>query len=159
MLQRIQTNLVAVIECARAVLPTMLRQKAGQIINVASIAGLIATPSNPVYCASKHGVVGFSEALRRDLLGTGVRVSCFCPGFTPSEISPMLQERAEGKPGRYIPGLMPVAYVAERIAKLIRHPRRLVVIPPSWRVLVWLANLCPWLVDLVTPVYKRMGRE
>ena len=158
-LQRIQTNLVAVIECARAVLPVMLRQKAGQIINVASIAGLIATPSNPVYCASKHGVVGFSEALRRDLLGTGVRVSCFCPGFTPSEISPRLQAHIDGKPGSYIPGLMPVSYVAERIARLIRHPRRLVVVPPSWRLLVWLAQLCPWLVDWATPIYKRISRE
>jgi short-subunit dehydrogenase len=155
--QRIHTNLVAVIELAQAVLPVMLRQKSGHIINVASIAGLIATPGNAVYCAGKFGVVGFSDALRRDLLGTGVNVSAFCPGFIPTEISPVLQAHVEGKPARYIPGLMPVSYAADQLARLIRRPRRRLIIPRSWIVLVWLANLCPWLVDWVSPVYKARG--
>jgi short-subunit dehydrogenase len=153
--QRIHTNLIAVIECAQAVLPTMLRQGSGHIINVASIAGLIATPGSAVYCAGKFGVVGFSDALHRDLLGTGVRVSAFCPGYTPSEISPILQAHAEGRPNaRYVPGLMPVSYVADQIARLIRRPRRQVVIPKSWRVLVFMAFLFPKLVDWLSPVFK-----
>ena len=157
--QRIHTNLTAVIECAQAVLPVMLGQKAGHIINVSSIAGLVATPGSAIYCAGKFGVVGFSDALHRDLLGSGVRVSAFCPGFTPSEISPILRAHAEGRPeARYVPGLMPVSYVAEQIAGLIRRPRRRLIVPPSWRVLVWLAYLCPWLVDWLTPVFKRKGK-
>jgi short-subunit dehydrogenase len=157
--QRIHTNLIAVIELAQAVLPVMLRQKAGHIINVASIAGLIATPGNAVYCAGKFGVVGFSDALRRDLLGTGVRVSAFCPGFIPTEISPILQAHAEGKPAPYVPGLMPVSYAADQLARLIRRPRRMLIIPRSWTALVWLANLCPWLVDWVSPVFKAKGNN
>jgi short-subunit dehydrogenase len=157
--QRLHTNLIAVIECAQAVLPVMLRQQSGHIINVSSIAGLVATPGSAVYCASKFGVIGFTDALHRDLLGTGVRVSAFCPGFTPSEISPILQAHAEGQPGaRYVPGLMPVSYVADQIARLIRRPRLHLIVPPSWRVLVWLALLFPGLVDLLAPVFKSKGR-
>lgn len=157
--QRIHTNLIAVIDCAQAVLPVMLRQRAGHIINVSSIAGLIATPGSALYCASKFGVIGFSDALHRDLLGTGVRVSAFCPGFTPTEISPILQAHAEGRPDApYVPGLMPVSYVADQIARLIRRPRLRMVVPPSWRVLVVLAFMFPWLVDWLAPVFKSKGK-
>jgi short-subunit dehydrogenase len=95
----VHINLIAVIECAQAVLPIMLRQKSGHIINVASMAGLIATPGGTVYSASKFGVNGFSDALRRELHGSGVQVSAFCPGYTPSEISPQLKSISEGRPG------------------------------------------------------------
>lgn len=157
--QRIHTNLVAVIECTQAVLPVMLDQKAGHIINVSSIAGLIATPGSAVYCAGKYGVVGFSDALYRDLLGSGVHVSAFCPGFTPTEISPILRAHADGKPDApYVPGLMPVEYVADQLARLIRRPRRRVVIPKSWRVLVWLGMQFPILVDWLSPVFKAKGK-
>jgi short-subunit dehydrogenase len=157
--RRIHTNLIAVIECAQAVLPVMLRQKAGHIINVASISGLIATPGSTIYCASKFGVIGFSDALYRELLGTGVRVSAFCPGYTPTEITPELKAHAEGRPdARYVPGLMPVSYVAEQIARLIRRPRLRMVVPPSWNVLVALALMFPWLVDLLAPAFKLKGK-
>ncbi|MBE3066121.1 MAG: SDR family oxidoreductase, partial [Chloroflexi bacterium] len=62
----IHINLIAVIECAQVVLPVMLHQKSGHIINVASMAGLIATPGSTIYSATKFGVNGFSDALRRE---------------------------------------------------------------------------------------------
>ena len=104
------------IGCAQAVLPVMLRQKTGHIINVASIAGLIALPGSIIYSATKFAVVGFSDALRRELYGTGIHVSAFCPGFTPSEINPELKAIVEGKADLPFPGLMPVSYVANQIA-------------------------------------------
>jgi short-subunit dehydrogenase len=156
----ISLNLSAVIECAQAVLPVMLRQKSGHIINVASIAGLVGVPSSTIYCATKFGVNGFSDALRRELLGTGIAVSAFCPGFTPSEISPDLKAIAEGKPGaprRF--GLMPVTYVADQITHLIRHPKRQVIIPPSWKFLVLIAFLFPGLADLLIHQFVSMEKK
>jgi short-subunit dehydrogenase len=151
----IHINLVAIIECARAVLPAMLHQESGHIINVASIAGLIATPGSSIYSASKFGVNGFSDALHREMLGTGIRVSAFCPGFTPSEISPQLKAIAEGRPDApSFPGLMPVTYVADQIARLIRRPRLRVIIPPSWKFLVILAFLFPGLADILLPLFQ-----
>src|SRR5665648_49322 len=141
-INKVNTNLVAVMMCARAVLPAMLTQKSGHIINNSSIAGLVAVAT--VYSATKYGVVGFSDALRRELLKTGVNVSAFCPGFTPSEFSTNLRAHAEGRPDAPgYPGLMPVSYVADQVAWLMDHPRRIHVIPRSWRLLVLTAYLFP----------------
>jgi short-subunit dehydrogenase len=146
----IHTNLVAVIDAAQVVLPVMLRQKAGHIINTASIGGLVATPRTSIYSATKAGVIAFSDALRRELLGTGVHVSAFCPGFTPSELTPGLQALVDHSPDapKY-PGLMPTSYVADQVAGLIRRPRRILVIPKRFRPLVLGASLFPGLTDLV----------
>lgn len=154
----IHTNLTAVIEVAQAVMPVMLRQKSGHIINVASLAGVIAMPGSSIYCATKYGVNGFSDALRRELRGTGIKVSAFCPGFTPSEINPSLKAIAEGQPGaRHPPGLMPVTYVADQVAQLIRHPQSRVVIPYSWRLLVIFAFFFPGLIDIFLPLF--LGKD
>ena len=151
----VAVNLTAVIECSQAVLPTMLRQKAGHIINVASIEGLIATPGSSVYCATKFGVFGFSDALRRQLRGSGVHVSAVCPGYTPSEITPRLKAIVDGSPDAvHHPGLMPVAYVADQIAKLVRHPRRMLVLPRSWSMLATAAFLFPGLADRFVLSFK-----
>ena len=145
----VSTNLVAVIECARAVLPPMIAQRSGHIINVASLAGLVGLPTGSVYSATKFGVVGFSEALGREVRRKGIHVTAFCPGFVATPFSPELQAIAEGRrPSHARPGVMPVGYVAGRIAWLARHPRRLDIIPRSWRILVIAARAWPGLVDL-----------
>jgi short-subunit dehydrogenase len=147
---QIHVNFTSVIECAQAVLPTMLKQRSGHIINVSSLAGLVGTPGGTIYSATKFGVNGFSEALHRELLGTGVHVSAFCPGFTPSEITPSLKAIAEGSPNApRIPGLMPITYVADQVARLIQRPRLRVTIPPSWRILIVGAYFFPGLADMV----------
>lgn len=149
----VNTNLVAVMMCAHAVLPVMLKQKNGHIINNSSIAGLVAVST--VYSATKYGVVGFSDSLRRELLKTGVNVSALCPGFTPSEFSANLRRHVEGHSNapRY-PGLMPVSYVADQVAWLMNHPRRIHVIPKSWRMLVLIADLFPGLADWLVPMFR-----
>lgn len=156
----IHINLTAVIECAQAVLPVMLRQKSGHIINVSSIAGLIATPGTSIYCATKFGLNGFTDALHRELLGSGVRVSAFCPGYTPSEISPDLKAIAEGQPDApRLPGLMPITYVADQVARLIYRPRLRVIIPRSWKILAILAFLFPSLADTLIPLFQAKKKE
>jgi uncharacterized protein len=154
----IHVNLIAVIECAQMVLPVMLRQKSGHIINVASIAGLVAT--RPVYSASKFGVNGFSDALRHEMHGSGIFVSAFCPGFTPTEINPELKAIAEGRESAtHIPGLMPVTYVADQIARLIHHPRRRVIVPHSWSILVVVAFLFPNIADMLLPIFLKKEKK
>lgn len=133
----------------------MLRQKSGHIINVASIAGLIGVPGSTVYCATKFGVNGFTDALHRELLGTGIHVSAFCPGYTPTEISPELKAIAEGRPDApKVPGLMPISYVADQIARLIEHPRLRVVIPKTWQPLPFIADLFPALADKLIQLFQ-----
>jgi short-subunit dehydrogenase len=69
-----QVNLVAVVHLTARLLPGMVARGAGKVVNNASISGYTALPGASTYAAAKHGVVGFSEALRRELRGTGVSV-------------------------------------------------------------------------------------
>jgi NADP-dependent 3-hydroxy acid dehydrogenase YdfG len=73
-------NLRAVMVTCRAVLPIMIRQRRGTIINVASVAAQRAIPGAAVYTASKAGVVGFSRVLAEELRSEGVRVGVLVPG-------------------------------------------------------------------------------
>jgi 3-oxoacyl-[acyl-carrier protein] reductase len=90
----LETNLKGVFFACRAVLPNMKQKGRGHIINVASIAGKVGTPNRAIYCASKFGVVGLSEALAQEVREQGVRVSVLCPGSTNTTFSP---KELEGK--------------------------------------------------------------
>jgi NAD(P)-dependent dehydrogenase (short-subunit alcohol dehydrogenase family) len=94
----IETNLRGIFFTCRYVLPSMIERKRGHIINVASIAGKLGSANRAVYCASKFGVVGFTESLAEEVRQYGVRASVICPGstdtrFSPSETSGKARER------------------------------------------------------------------
>jgi NADP-dependent 3-hydroxy acid dehydrogenase YdfG len=76
----LNVNLRAVMVCCRTVLPIMIRQHCGTIINVASIAAQRPIPGAAVYTATKAGVVGFSRVLAEELRSDGVRVGVLIPG-------------------------------------------------------------------------------
>jgi NADP-dependent 3-hydroxy acid dehydrogenase YdfG len=77
---QIQVNLTGVIQVTRAVLPHMIERRKGSIINMASLAGFVATPTYTVYAATKFGLRGFSDALRREVGVWGIKVSVIYPG-------------------------------------------------------------------------------
>ncbi|ARV58021.1 ketoacyl reductase [Nostocales cyanobacterium HT-58-2] len=74
-------NLLSGMELTRLLLPTMLRQKRGHIINIASLSAKKGNAHNSIYCASKAGLLMWSDSLRQELAGTGVNVSVICPGY------------------------------------------------------------------------------
>jgi short-subunit dehydrogenase len=80
-LQIIDVNVKGLIALTRLVLPSMVERRTGQIVNIASMAGLLPVPHNSVYSASKHAIVGFSRSLRLEMAEFGVGVSVVCPGF------------------------------------------------------------------------------
>ncbi len=77
----LDVNLRAPIALARALLPGMLERGRGHLLFMSSIAGKTTVPGNPLYHATKFGLRGFASALRQDLHGSGVGVSCVFPGF------------------------------------------------------------------------------
>jgi len=81
-LGQIQLNIAALTHLTKLFLAPMLQRKSGKILNVASTAGFQAGPGMAVYYASKAYVISFSEALAYELRGSGVTVTCLCPGAT-----------------------------------------------------------------------------
>jgi NAD(P)-dependent dehydrogenase (short-subunit alcohol dehydrogenase family) len=75
-------NLFGVFRMTKAVLPTMRRQKAGRIVNISSVMGLIPAPFMALYAASKHALEGYSESLDHEIRATGVRVVLVEPAYT-----------------------------------------------------------------------------
>ena len=84
--EMMNTNLKAAFLCARAVLPDMIERGAGHIINVVSVAGKKTFPSNAGYCASKFGLLGFTDVLRMETRQHGIKVTAFLPGATDTDI-------------------------------------------------------------------------
>ena len=82
----LDVNVIGVFLGLKHVLPVMLKKNSGSIINTASIAGLIGSPSIAVYSASKHAVIGLTKSAAQECSGTGVRVNCVCPGLIDSRM-------------------------------------------------------------------------
>jgi len=82
----IATNLTGTFLSCREAAPDMLAAKWGRILNVASMAGLGGAPYVSAYCASKHGVVGFTRSIALEFEGTGVTANAMCPGYTETDM-------------------------------------------------------------------------
>ncbi len=119
----IATNLKGVINTTQSALPWMLERRRGVIINVASVTGFRASPFSAVYSATKHGVVGFSHALRGELSGSGVKVCVVYPGVTSDTEFFKSPDRPTGP--QY-----PATWVANLIVRTARFPRRDAMVAP-----------------------------
>jgi NADP-dependent 3-hydroxy acid dehydrogenase YdfG len=83
--QMLEVNLLGLMNACQLALP-LLKRSAGHIVNVSSVAGRVANPAAGGYAASKFGVVGFSESLRREVYQSGIRVTVIEPGMVATEL-------------------------------------------------------------------------
>ncbi|HEX4855589.1 MAG TPA: SDR family oxidoreductase [Limnobacter sp.] len=83
----IQTNLLAPMLLTQALLPTLLKQPQAQVVYVGSILGYIGYPGNAAYCASKFGLRGYAQAMKRELANTSVQVKYLAPRATATSIN------------------------------------------------------------------------
>jgi short-subunit dehydrogenase len=94
--QILEVNLIATMQLTRLALPIMLAQREGYIVNIGSSLARTAAPGFVPYVASKHGLAGFSDGLRRELAGTGVHILLALPVWTRTEMVPgEVQERLQ----------------------------------------------------------------
>src|SRR3972149_3346552 len=84
---QVQINVLGYVQTTRQVLPIMMKQKSGHVINMASMAGKVARPAYTVYASCKFAIDGFSQALRREVAPWGIKVSVLFPTGVVTEFS------------------------------------------------------------------------
>lgn len=134
--RQVELNLHAVIRGSREAIQRMRPRGQGLVVNVASEAGRLGFAGAATYCATKHGVVGLSESLRRELRGTGVAVSCVMPTVVRTELATGLGQSPLVRP-------VTAGRVAEAIVATVTRPRFAVYVPRSLGVLNRLLALAP----------------
>src|ERR1700733_9923606 len=109
----------------RHVLPVMLKQGSGSVVNTASVAGLVASPGMSAYVASKHAVIGLAKTAAGEVARAGVRVNCICPGPIDTRmihsVESMLNPDDPGSVGNRYQANIPIGRygTAEEVANLV----------------------------------------
>nr|WP_246627969.1 SDR family oxidoreductase [Paenibacillus oenotherae] len=146
--QMMDTNYMGIVRCTKAVLPIMKRQGGGHIINVASMAGKLSTPKSSGYAATKHAVLGLTNALRPELAPLGITVSAVNPG--PIDTPFLHTADPEGSYANKVRGYMlQPKQVAEAIIKVIQRRTAEVDLPLSASIGIRIYGLFPRLADRV----------
>jgi 3-oxoacyl-[acyl-carrier protein] reductase len=115
--QVMAVNLTGTFLCSKAVLPTMLAQGGGRIVNIASIAGKEGNPTLAAYSTSKAGVIGFTKALAKEVATQGVLVNCVTPALIETELLQQVTDEAR----RYMTAKIPMGRLgqAQEVAALV----------------------------------------
>lgn len=155
----VEINFFGAMHATKSCLPEIMKNR-GTIIGISSIAGFRGLPARTGYSASKFALNGFLEALRTELLHTGVHVLTACPGFTASNIrnrALMEDGSMQGQSPRREEKMMSAEECAAHIYRATVRRKRTLVLTLEGRVAVWINKWWPSLAD--TLVYKAMKKE
>lgn len=127
--QMIQTNIVANFKMAHVVLPWMLSQGQGDIINLCSIAGHFTYPGGAVYCATKHAVHAFTRVLREETCGKNIRVMQISPGMVDTEFSTVRFRGDQSAADSVYANMTPLSGddIARMMVFMLEQPRHVVI--------------------------------
>lgn len=117
--QMIDTNVKGLLYMTKLIVPGMIEQQSGHIVNISSIAGIEVYPNGSVYCASKHAVNAITKGLRIDLLKHGIKVSSVSPGMAETEFSIVRYHGDKEKAKDVYRGLTPL--MADDIADAVEY--------------------------------------
>ena len=122
--QMIDTNVKGLIYITKLIVPGMIANQSGHIINISSIAGIEVYPNGSVYCASKHAVNAITKGLRLDLIKHGIKVSSISPGYAETEFSIVRYHGDEEKAKAVYAGLIPLNAedIADTVEFIITRP-------------------------------------
>jgi short-subunit dehydrogenase len=156
----VHVNLISLMQVTHAVLPHMIKRRQGHIINMISVAGLIAPPLISTYSASKFGARAFTDSLRREIAPFGIKVSGIYPGPASTEFgSHVGKNEAYATVKRRVRVHMTSDYVASRVVDVALRPRRSLVIPWWFRIITAFDMLFPVVVDWITMAFSRKNHK
>jgi NADP-dependent 3-hydroxy acid dehydrogenase YdfG len=152
----IQVNLTGLMQVTHAVLPHMLARRQGHIINMISVAGLVATPLISTYAASKFGARAFTDSLRREVSPLGIKVSGVYPGPAATEFGQHIGKNSAYSSVRsVITTRMTSDYVARRVVGVAKWPRRSLILPWWFRLITTFETLFPVVGDWISYFFSK----
>jgi 3-oxoacyl-[acyl-carrier protein] reductase len=110
-------NLKGVFNCTQTVIRSMIKQKSGKIVNVASVVGAMGNAGQANYAASKAGVIGFTKSVAKEVAARDIQVNAIAPGFIDTEMTAVLSEAVRQEFLRSIP--MGRSGLPEEVAELV----------------------------------------
>ena len=93
--QVIDINLVGTFNVTRNIVPYMVKQRSGRIINIASVVGIVGNAGQSNYSASKAGIIGFTKSLAKELAGRNILVNAVAPGFIETDMTNVLKDEVK----------------------------------------------------------------
>lgn len=122
--QMIDTNVKGLLYMTKLIVPGMIEQQSGHIINISSIAGIEVYPNGSVYCASKHAVNAITKGLRLDLIKHNIKVSSVSPGLAETEFSVIRYHGDKEKAKAVYAGLIPLnaGDIADTVEFIVTRP-------------------------------------
>lgn len=99
----IDVNLVGTFNMTRNVIPAMVKQKSGRVINIASVVGIVGNAGQTNYSASKAGIIGFTKSLAKEVASRNILVNAVAPGFIATDMTSVLSEKVQEGINEQIP--------------------------------------------------------
>ena len=156
--RQLETNLGGTINVTRAFVPLFRRQRAGHLVLIASLAGLVPLPGESIYAASKFAVRGFAHSIAHELRGTGVEITVVCPDSTRTRMLEIEAADALSSLSFSSPAMEPEE-VAGAIIRALRRPRLELIVPGlRGRLIRWLGAM-PAAFGLLYPGLDRAARK
>jgi short-subunit dehydrogenase len=146
------TNLEGSLALCHAVIPHMIKQKSGTILNVSSVIGKRALPMLAAYCASKFGLWGFSQSLRLELQPHGIHVCHFCPAATATEFQHMAGMKTSSRSSL---GMDSVDRVAAAMVEAVIKQKREYIVSPIERILIKVYLIAPSFTDRLLDLVRK----
>jgi short-subunit dehydrogenase len=138
------TNYFGMVYFIKNFLPSMIKNKSGHIVNVASVAASFGLPGIASYCASKFAILGFSEGLKYELKGTGVGITVVSPIMVRTDF---FDHPSFKKMPKYSPISLSKKIVAKAVLRAASSPRLEIIVPSVVRGAVWIKNTFPYLIN------------
>jgi len=151
-ISQMETNYFGMIYCTKAFLHKMLEQHSGHIVNVASVGASFSLPGFTSYCATKYAMLGFSEGLYHELVGTGVGLTVVSPLFVRTPLLDNIFHLSKFSTSI----LLSSETVAKTILKASNSPRLEIVVPSVARAVIWLKQTFPYFINpIIGSIFRK----